>query len=194
MFLVSNDSYDAVAFSMNFKVSGLKNRHGSLIKFGDDYVYIQIEYVSAENYYKLTWNSFGVNAKVFGVKHGTASTDVADGTKVTFTRQGFETLTTTVQNGRIKLDTIPRGKWTLTADGYVAVPVTILKDTEYTEDITVQYALFSDYLKNAGWNDYADLSGQNQGVIVQESDHVPVILLGLPGQLLTSPKLFQVSL
>jgi hypothetical protein len=110
-----------------------------------------------------------IDANLVSVKYGSSDTRVPDGTKVTLTREGYKTINTKVKNGRLRVASIPYGTWTLTVNGYEDTSIDVELDKKLSGDIEIQYALFVDYLREAGWNDYAALDKQNYGVIIQES-------------------------
>lgn len=56
LWVATKDSYDNVSITVNVK-NDITGRSGAMIKFGNEYVMVQLEYVSDDGNYKISWNA-----------------------------------------------------------------------------------------------------------------------------------------
>ena len=132
--------------------------------------FLDVKYAtSLEDALGTTDRAGSINASISGVKYGVSGNSIPNGTKVTLTREGYDSVKTTVRNGKLTVHTIPCGAWNINVDGYIETTIEVQLGKSYADAIELQYDLFANYLQTVGWNDCADLTKQNSGSIVQEN-------------------------
>ena len=91
-----------------------------------------------------------VNAEITGKKHGVTGNSIADGTKVDLIgADGVEYKDLIVTGGKIAVDEVVAGTYTVKIDGYFDGTITIAEGTAYETAIVLEYDMFT----SNGWYD-----------------------------------------
>ena len=81
-----------------------------------------------------------VNAEITGKKHGVTGNSIADGTKVDLIgADGVEYKNLTVTDGKIAVDEVVAGTYTVKIDGYLDGSITVVEGTAYTTEIALSF-------------------------------------------------------
>lgn len=98
----------------------------------------------------------GLNVNINGIKFG--ETQIID--KVYVSSANYERTEHTLTNGKLILNRLVEGEYTIEADGYMPAQVTVSKDAESYADITLKYQMFAE---KAGWSIGEDVITRTAG-------------------------------
>jgi hypothetical protein len=84
---------------------------------------------SGESYLAEHPTTGSIDAKIIGHKYNVSSNNLTDGVSINLTLKAYgEKKETVIKNGKLDLSDIEAGVWTVEADGYVPLEITIPAD------------------------------------------------------------------
>lgn len=121
-----------------------------------------------------------VNATVTGKKHGVTGNSIAENAAFELVGKN-QTYSGSLSNGKLNVNKVLTGEYTLKIEGYLDQTITIEKDVEYTTAIVFEYDMFSMLHTNNGDEGYWNLTGTKNDFTHQNDTNVLNVLNGSDG-------------
>lgn len=121
-----------------------------------------------------------VNATVTGKKHGVTGNSIAENAAFELVGKN-QTYSGSLSNGKLNVNKVLTGEYTLKIEGYLDQTITIEKDVEYTTAIVFEYDMFSMLHTNNGDEGYWNLTGTKNDFTHQNDTNVLNVLSGSDG-------------
>lgn len=121
-----------------------------------------------------------VNATVTGKKHGVTGNSIAENAAFELVGKN-QTYSGSLSNGKLNVNKVLTGEYTLKIEGYLDQTITIEKDVKYTTAIVFEYDMFSMLHTNNGDEGYWNLTGTKNDFTHQNDTNVLNVLSGSDG-------------